>query len=103
VYPSQKPTPLFPIATVACFAEPNARSNKPRSKWDANSFSTVELQIGYWKGLYANVTFFCGVLGSKLGEIYVELIFELNENYVAYIVSTNQYLGFRYFITQDSV
>ena len=67
-----KPTPLFPVATVACFAEPNARSNKPRSNWDANSFSAVELQIGYWKGLYANMTFFCGILGSKLGEIYVE-------------------------------
>jgi hypothetical protein len=67
----KKPNPC-PVATVACFAEPKARSNKPRSNWDANSFSAVALQIGYWKCLYANVTFFCGILGSKVGEIYDE-------------------------------
>lgn len=68
----KKPTTLFPAATVVCFTETNARSNKPRSNWDANSFSAVKLQIGYWKGLSANVTIFCGILSSKLGEIYVE-------------------------------
>lgn len=72
MYSSQKPTPFFPVSTVACFAELNARSNKPRSNWDANSFSAVELQVGYWKGLYANTTFVCSILGSKLSEMYVE-------------------------------
>jgi hypothetical protein len=68
----KNPTPLFAVATVARFAELTATNNKPRSKWDANSFSAVDLQIGYWKGFYANATFFCGILVSKIGEIYVE-------------------------------
>jgi hypothetical protein len=71
VFETNNWTPLFPVATVACFAEPNARRNKPRSNWDAKSFFAVELQIGYWKGLYANVTSSCSIVSSKLGEIYV--------------------------------
>jgi hypothetical protein len=90
LYSSQKPTTLFPAATVVCFAETDARSNKPRSNWDANSFSAVKLQIGYWKGLSANVTIFCGILGSKLGEIY----FEFSLIYRVMCIFLNFYLYF---------
>jgi hypothetical protein len=63
-------TPLFLFATIAYFAEPNVRKISPEATGMTNPFFAVKLQIGYWKGLYANVTSFCGILGSKVGEIH---------------------------------